>query len=48
MYYRKDEDRLSNEEFFMPFGGKLCRDDRRVHLAGIMPWPPSSWKNLRL
>lgn len=38
MYYRKDEDQLSIEEFFMPFGGKLSRDNRWVCLAGTMPW----------
>ena len=26
MYYRKDENQVSIEEFFMPFGGKLILD----------------------
>lgn len=38
MYYRKDEDQVSIEEFFMPFGGKLSKSNRWVRLSGIMPW----------
>ena len=26
------------EEFSLPFGGRLLRDNRRVRLAGLMPW----------
>lgn len=38
MYIREDENQLSIEEFFMPFGGKLLKSNRWVRLAGIMPW----------
>ena len=38
MYYRSDEDQLTMEEFFQPFGGRLRKDNRWVRLAEIMPW----------
>lgn len=40
MYYREnqDQDQLSLEEFFLPFGGQLRKDNRWVRLAEIMPW----------
>ena len=38
MYYLKDEDQLSIEEFFLPFGGRLQKDNRWVRMAEIMPW----------
>ena len=38
MYYLKDKDQLSIEEFFLPFGGRLQKDNRWVRMAEIMPW----------
>ena len=38
MYYCKDQDQLSIEEFFNPFGGKLEKNNRWVHLSTLMPW----------
>jgi hypothetical protein len=38
MYYRNDQNQLSLEEFSLPFGGRLLRDNRWVRLAGHMPW----------
>ena len=38
MYYRNDQDQLSLEEFSLPFGGRLLRNNRWVRLAGLMPW----------
>ena len=38
MYKKQDRDQLYLENFFMPFGGKLCADNRWVKLAEIMPW----------
>ena len=38
MYYRNDQDQLSLEEFSLPFGGRLLRDNRWVRLASILPW----------
>ncbi len=38
MYYPKDREQLSMEEFFLPFGGRLRKDNRWVQMAGIMPW----------
>ena len=38
MYYREDQDQLSMEEFFLPFGGRLRKDNRWVRLGEIMPW----------
>ena len=33
MYYTKDEEQLSMEEFFLPFGGRLRKDNRWAGLA---------------
>ncbi|MDE7262504.1 MAG: IS5 family transposase [Oscillospiraceae bacterium] len=38
MYYREDEDQLTLEEFYLPFGGRLRKDNRWVRLAESMPW----------
>lgn len=38
MYIAADNDQLTIEEFFMPFGGKLLKSNRWVKLAAIMPW----------
>ena len=38
MYYRDDKEQLSMDEFFMPFGGRLMKDNRWVRLAEMMPW----------
>ena len=38
MYYRDDQDQLSMEEYFLPFGGQLRKDNRWVQLTSMMPW----------
>lgn len=38
MYYRNDENQLTMEEYYQPFGGRLRKDNRWVRLAEIMPW----------
>lgn len=38
MYYTKDEEQLSMEEFFLPFGGRLRKDNRWVRMTEVMPW----------
>ncbi len=38
MYNREDRDQISIEEFFLPFGGRLRKDNRWVRLAGLLPW----------
>lgn len=38
MYSATDNNQLTIEEFFMPFGGKLLKSNRWVKLAAIMPW----------
>ena len=38
MYYKEDVNQLGIEEFFLPFGGKLKKDNRWVKAAEIMPW----------
>ena len=38
MYYKDDRDQLRIDEFFLPFGGKLNKDNRWVCTAGVMPW----------
>ena len=38
MYYKDDQDQLGIDEFFLPFGGKLKKDNRWVRMAEIMPW----------
>ena len=41
MYYRNDQDHLSLEEFSLPLGGRLLRDNRWVRLADLSPWNTS-------
>lgn len=36
--YRKTEQQLSFENFYLPFGGKLRKDNRWVQLAQTIPW----------
>lgn len=38
MYIASNNDQLSIEDFFMPFGGKLLRTNRWVKLASVLPW----------
>ena len=38
MYYRHDFNQLSIDDFFLPFGGKLRKDNRWVRMAAMMPW----------
>lgn len=38
MYIASNEDQLSIDDFFIPFGGKLLRSNRWVKLAAVMPW----------
>ena len=38
MYYKEDKDQIGIEEFFLPFGGKLKKNNRWVKAAEIMPW----------
>ena len=38
MYYKENTDQLGIDEFFLPFGGKLKKDNRWVKAAEIMPW----------
>ncbi len=38
MYYQEDRNQISMEEFFLPFGGRLHKDNRWVRLADIIPW----------
>ena len=38
MYIASNEDQLTIEDFFMPFGGKLLKTNRWVKLASMMPW----------
>ncbi len=38
MYYQEDRDQISKEEFFLPFGGRLRKDNRWVRLANIVQW----------
>ena len=38
MCYKDDRDQLGINEFFLPFGGKLKKDNRWVRMAEIMPW----------
>ena len=38
MYYKEDPNQLGIEEFFLPFGGKLNKENRWVRMTGIMPW----------
>jgi len=36
--YRKTEEQLPLENFYLPFGGKLRKDNRWVRMAEIIPW----------
>jgi hypothetical protein len=38
MYRKEDAHQLKFENFYLPFGGKLRRDNRWVILAGQIPW----------
>lgn len=38
MYHRGDFDQISIDDFFLPFGGKLRKDNRWVQMASMMPW----------
>lgn len=38
MYIASNNDQLSIEDFFMPFGGKLLKTNRWVKLASVLPW----------
>lgn len=38
MYISSNEDQLTIENFFMPFGGKLLKTNRWVKLTSMMPW----------
>jgi hypothetical protein len=38
MYRREHRHELSFEEFFLPFGVKLCGDNRWIKLADLIPW----------
>lgn len=38
MYNLLDKNQLGIEEFFLPFGGKLHKENRWVKLAALMPW----------
>ena len=38
MYYKDDRDQLGIDDFFLPFGGKLKKDNRWVRMSEIMPW----------
>jgi len=38
MYRRSTPEQLSFENFYLPFGGKLSKDNRWVKLAEVIPW----------
>lgn len=38
MYYTKDHAQVAIDDFFLPFGGHLSKDNRWVKLSKIMPW----------
>lgn len=38
MYIATNNDQLSIEDFFMPFGGTLLKTNRWVKLASVLPW----------
>ncbi len=38
MYYQEDREQLSMEDFYLPFGGRLRKDNRWIEMAEIMPW----------
>jgi hypothetical protein len=37
MYQREHRDKLSFENFFLPFGAKLCGDNRWIKLVELIP-----------
>ena len=39
MYRKEDSHQLQFEDFYLPFGGRLRRDNRWVILAQQIPWP---------
>ena len=38
MYRKQDKNQLTMEEFYLPFGDGLRRDNRWVRTAGLIPW----------
>lgn len=38
MYKKQDKNQLTMEEFYLPFGDGLRRDNRWVRTAGLVPW----------
>jgi IS5 family transposase len=38
MYRREHRQKLSFDDFFLPFGGKLSGDNRWIKLAELVPW----------
>ena len=38
MYRKEDPRQLTFDDFYLPFGGHLRRDNRWVILAGQIPW----------
>ena len=38
MYYMENRDQLLIDEFSLPFGGKLRKDNRWVKMADLIPW----------
>ena len=38
MYRKTPDNQLAFENFYLPFGGKLSRSNRWVHLARMIPW----------
>ena len=39
MYRKENSHQLQFEDFYLPFGGRLRRDNRWVILAQQIPWP---------
>lgn len=40
MYCQTEQQMIMPDDFFLPFGGQLNKDNRWVKLAAIIPW----WK----
>lgn len=38
MYRKESNSQLEFENFYLPFGGKLCSDNRWVKLSKLLPW----------
>ena len=38
MYYKHNSDQVYIDDFFLPFGRKLRKDNRWVQMAAMMPW----------